>query len=89
MRRLTLMALFGSMLTAAPAHAQQAGRSQDGFYSGQSNGQISGQSSGQATDRVDGRANKTEGVAPTVGDASKKTAPSDRGGGYPNDAEFD
>ena len=87
MRRLLLMALFGSMLTAAPALTQQAGRSQDGFYSGQSNGQISGQSNGQVTGRVDGRANKTEGVPPTVGDASKKPAPSDRVGGYPNDAE--
>ena len=87
MRRLVLVAALGSMLTAVSAQAQQAGRPQDGFYSGQANGQVSGQSNGQVTGRVDGRANKNEGVPPTVGDASKTAVPSNRVGGYPNDAE--
>ena len=44
------------------AFAQDVGRSQDGFYSGQSNSQYSGQTSGQADSRVDGRANRNEGA---------------------------
>ena len=87
MRRVFLMAVLGSILTAAPTLAQQSGRPQDGFYSGQSNGQVSGQSNGQATERIDGQANKNEGVPPTVGDATRTTVPSNRVGGYPNDAE--
>jgi hypothetical protein len=87
MRRLILVTALGSVLTAASVQAQQAGRPQDGFYSGQSNGQANGQSNGQVTGRVDGRANKNEGAPPTVGDASKGNVPSNRMGGYPNDAE--
>jgi hypothetical protein len=68
-----------------PSFAQDAGRPQDGFYSGQSNGQVGGQSNGQITGRVDGRANRNEGIQPSAGDTSKQIAPVDRGA--VNDAE--
>jgi hypothetical protein len=61
--------------------AQDAGRRQDGFYSGQSNSQSSGQSDG----RVDGRANKNEGAQPSSGDAVKQAPPIGKAG--PTDAE--
>lgn len=62
---------------AGAVTAQEVGRPQDGFYSGQLNGQYSGQTSGQANDRVDGRANRNEGVPPAAGDVNKQiqTAP--------------
>ena len=50
------MAITLLALLVGPALAQDVGRSQDGFYSGQSNSQYSGQWSGQADPRVDGRA---------------------------------
>jgi hypothetical protein len=58
---------------AGAVTAQEVGRPQDGFYSGQSNGQYSG----QTNDRVDGRANRNEGVPPAAGDVNKQiqTAP--------------
>lgn len=59
----TLLTLFVS-----PAGAQDVGRPQDGFYSGQSNGQYSGQWDGQVDSRVDGRANRNEGLPPSAAD---------------------
>lgn len=56
----------------ASASAQQLGRSQDGYYSGQSNGQYSGQSTGQANLRVDGRAGKNQGLPPSAADKSNR-----------------
>lgn len=44
--------------------AQQLGRSQDGFYSGQSNGQVD--------ERVDGRPNKNEGLPPSAADKDNR-----------------
>jgi hypothetical protein len=76
---LALSSMIGS------GSAQDVGRPQDGFYSGQSNGQSSGQSFGQADGRVDGRASKTEGVPPSSGDGVKQAAPVGRAG--PTDAE--
>jgi len=68
---------IASCLWAGAVTAQEVGRPQDGFYSGQSNGQYSGQASGQADSRVDGRANRNEGVPPAAGDVNKqiRTAP--------------
>jgi hypothetical protein len=59
----TLLALL-----LGPAAAQEAGRSQDGFYSGESDGQYSGQWSGQVDPRVDGRPNRNEGLPPSAAD---------------------
>jgi hypothetical protein len=56
------------VLLVGPAGAQDVGRSQDGFYSGQSNGQYSGQWSGQVDPRVDGRPNRNEGLPPSAAD---------------------
>jgi hypothetical protein len=72
------------ILLSSAASAQQNGRPQDGFYSGQPTDQTTGQVDG----RVDGRANKTEGISPADGDAAKqseinKNAAEDRA----NDAE--
>jgi hypothetical protein len=63
------MVLWSLMGTAV---AQESGRPQDGFYSGQSNSQYNGQANGQIDSRVDGRANRNEGAAPAAGDASKQ-----------------
>jgi hypothetical protein len=67
-----LLMVIGLLLLVGPAGAQEVGRSQDGFYSGQSNSQYSGQTSGRADSRVDGRANRNEGVPPAAGDANKQ-----------------
>jgi hypothetical protein len=48
-----------------PVLAQDEGRPQDGFYSGQSNGQVDS--------RVDGRANRNEGLPPSAVDKSNRT----------------
>jgi hypothetical protein len=45
--------------------AQQEGRQQDGFYSGRANAQVD--------ERVDGRANKNEGLPPSVADKGNRT----------------
>jgi hypothetical protein len=58
---------------ASPLAAQDVGRPQDGFYSGQSNGQYSGQSNEQVDPRVDGRANKNEGLPPSAADKANRT----------------
>jgi hypothetical protein len=65
-------ALFLALLTISlpSASAQQFGRLQDGFYSGQWSGQYSGQWSGQVDQRVDGRPNRREGLPPSVADKS-------------------
>jgi hypothetical protein len=52
------MAVTLLALLVSPAGAQDVGRPQDGFYSGQSNGQYSGQWDGQVDSRVDGRASR-------------------------------
>jgi hypothetical protein len=58
---------------ASPLAAQDLGRPQDGFYSGQSNGQYSGQFNSQVDERVDGRANKNEGLPPSAADKANST----------------
>jgi hypothetical protein len=47
-------------LLASPSFAQDGGRPQDGFYSGQSNGQVD--------ERVDGRGSHNEGLPPSAAD---------------------
>jgi hypothetical protein len=79
MRILALPVCAMLMIISTPSFAQQTGRPQDGFYSGQTTGQSNGQAS------VDGRDNRKEGVPPSAGDASRQAAPVNRGA--PNDAE--
>jgi hypothetical protein len=73
------MRLFGSVaatllaLLIGPVAAQEVGRSQDGFYSGESDGQYSGQWSGQVNPRVDGRPNRNEGLPPSASDKRNRT----------------
>jgi hypothetical protein len=62
------MAVTVLALLVSPAGAQDEGRPQDGFYSGQSNGQYSGQWDGQVDSRVDGRASRNEGLPPSAAD---------------------
>jgi hypothetical protein len=50
---------------SSPLLAQDVGRPQDGFYSGQSNGQVDL--------RVDGRASHKEGLPPSAADKSNGT----------------
>ena len=50
---------------SSPSTAQELGRPQDGFYSGQANGQVD--------ERVDGRANKNEGLPPSAADKANRT----------------
>jgi hypothetical protein len=71
MRRMVRSVGVAAVLTTlgvSPLAAQNEGRPQDGFYSGQSNGQSGGQSNGQVNERVDGRANKNEGLPPSAAD---------------------
>jgi hypothetical protein len=68
MRSVSVLALL-ILQGTSPLAAQDMGRPQDGFYSGQSNGQYSGQSN----ERVDGRANKNEGLPPSVADKANGT----------------
>jgi hypothetical protein len=56
------------IVVAAPTAAQELGRPQDGFYSGQTGGP----SNDQASERVDGRAHRKEGVPPDAGDEGKR-----------------
>ena len=58
-----------AILLSSAAFAQQNGRPQDGFYSGQPTDQTTGQVNG----RVDGRANKNEGMSPADADAAKQS----------------
>jgi hypothetical protein len=66
MRKLIPMALslLLAISTCSPSIAQQLGRPQDGFYSGQANGQVD--------ERVDGRANKNEGLPPSAADKANR-----------------
>jgi hypothetical protein len=52
------------VLLASPLFAQDVGRPQDGFYSGQSNGQVDG--------RVDGRGSHNEGLPPSAADKDNR-----------------
>jgi hypothetical protein len=65
-------ALFLAILISSlsSVSAQQFGRPQDGFYSGQWSGQYSGQWSGRVDGRVDGRPNRREGLPPSAADKS-------------------
>jgi hypothetical protein len=56
-----LLALLASLTYAS---AQQLGRPQDGFYSGQSNGQVDL--------RVDGRAGRNQGLPPSAADKANR-----------------
>ena len=64
----SLMTL-GLLAISTPVVAQQSGRPQDGFYSGQSNGQYSG----QVNPRVDGRGSHREGFPPSAADRLNRT----------------
>ena len=66
------MAITLLVLLVGPVGAQQVGRSQDGFYSGESDGQYSGQWSGQVDPRVDGRPNRNEGLPPSAADRDNR-----------------
>jgi hypothetical protein len=65
----TAIAFSAVILFSSAALAQQVGRPQDGFYSGQPTDQTTSQADG----RVDGRANKNEGISPAEGDAAKQS----------------
>jgi hypothetical protein len=67
------MAITLLVLLVGPVGAQEVGRSQDGFYSGESDGQYSGQWSGQVNPRVDGRPNRNEGLPPSAADKDNRT----------------
>ena len=69
-RSVAVLSVLLALLT--PAAAQQLGRPQDGYYSGQSNGQYSGQSNGQIDLRVDGRAGKNQGLPPSAADKENR-----------------
>jgi hypothetical protein len=56
-----------------PLIAQQYGRPQDGFISGQYSGQYGGQYSAQYDGRVDGRASPNEGLPPSAADKDNRT----------------
>src|ERR1700722_3741491 len=66
------MAAILLALLVGPVGAQEVGRSQDGFYSGESDGQYSGQRSGQVDPRVDGRPNRNEGLPPSAADKDNR-----------------
>jgi hypothetical protein len=68
MTKIVPMALLLAITACPPSIAQQLGRPQDGFYSGQVNGQVNGQVDG----RVDGRANKHEGLPPSAADKANR-----------------
>jgi hypothetical protein len=76
MRKRTIFAVAFALLelpSLTPSFAQDYGRPQDGFYSGQSNDQYSGQSDGQVDLRVDGRGSRNEGLPPSAADRSNHT----------------
>ena len=58
--RSTALVLLVLATSSSSVFAQQLGRPQDGFYSGQANGQVDL--------RVDGRASKNEGFPPSAAD---------------------
>ena len=61
--------VLGLLAVSTPLVAQQSGRPQDGFYSGQSNRQYSG----QVNPRVDGRGSHREGFPPSAADRFNRT----------------
>jgi hypothetical protein len=66
MRLVWVSLLTGLVLSNASAlTAQEVGRPQDGFYSGQVNGQVD--------ERVDGRTNRNEGLPPSAADKANRT----------------
>jgi hypothetical protein len=72
MSKLKISAIAGLLFTFSvltPSIAQQYGRPQDGFSSGQYSGQFSGQYDG----RVDGRASQNEGLPPSAADKNNRT----------------
>jgi hypothetical protein len=66
------LAILSAAVFATTLHAQEPGRPQDGFSSGQTGAPSNGQVSGQVSGRVDGRGNRNEGVPPSAGDATKQ-----------------
>jgi hypothetical protein len=66
------MAITLLVLLVGPIGAQEAGRSQDGFYSSESDGQYGGQWSGRVDPRVDGRPNRNEGLPPSAADRNNR-----------------
>jgi hypothetical protein len=70
MSRAALVLSVLMTVAVSSASAQQLGRPQDGFYSGQQDGFYSGQVNGQVDLRVDGRASKNEGLPPSAADKS-------------------
>jgi hypothetical protein len=76
MRKRTISAVafaLSALRSLNPSFAQDYGRPQDGFHSGQSNGQYSGQSNGQVDLKVDGRGSRKEGLPPSTADRSNRT----------------
>jgi hypothetical protein len=59
------MIALGLLALSAPLAAQQSGRPQDGFYSGQYSGQVD--------ERVDGRGSHNEGLPPSAADKDNRT----------------
>ena len=75
MRKLKIVTAIAIVLLgfSTPLIAQQYGRPEDGFSSGQYRGQYSGQYSGQYNGRVDGRASHNEGLPPSAADRDNRT----------------
>jgi hypothetical protein len=74
MRKLKILAAAVLLFAAVtPSLAQDYGRPQDGFSSGQYSGQYSSQFSDQYNGRVDGRANHNEGLPPSAADKGNRT----------------
>ena len=61
----SLILLLLAISAISPLKAQELGRPQDGFYSGQVGGPVD--------ERVDGRANKNEGLPPSAADRANRT----------------
>lgn len=69
MRKLKILAVLSAFSVLTPLVAQQYGRPQDGFSSGQYSGQYWGQYNG----RVDGRVSRNEGLPPSAADKDNRT----------------
>jgi hypothetical protein len=68
MRALGRVIALAAITFSTPLLAQQWGRIQDGFYSGQYCGQYSGQYNGEVRARVDGRGSHNQGFPPSAAD---------------------
>ena len=77
------LVIFSISVFATTLQAQEPGRKQDGFSSGQTGAQSNGQVSG----RIDGRANRNEGVPPSTGDATKQDQATTSDRSTPTNAE--